>query len=130
MFEVLAPKRKSIQAEFRRGFQGMTAEPVTIEQLTNARESLIDTVVRNMPEAHRRFLLSFERGTTDWSLLQLRGAADLPAVQWRQENLAKLGSTKREKLVSGLEGVLRKSKKNREALPTRQQQEIVWRWSR
>jgi predicted nucleotidyltransferase component of viral defense system len=30
MFEVLAPKRKSIEREFRRGFLGMTAEPVAI----------------------------------------------------------------------------------------------------
>jgi hypothetical protein len=58
MFEVLALKRKSNQAEFHRGFQGMAAEPVTIEELTNATESLIEAVVRNMPEPHRRFLLS------------------------------------------------------------------------
>jgi hypothetical protein len=81
MFEVLAPKRKSIQAEFRRGFQGMTAEPVAIEELTNARKSLIDAGVRDIPAAHRRFLLSFERGTPDWSLLELPCAADLPAVR-------------------------------------------------
>jgi Nucleotidyl transferase AbiEii toxin, Type IV TA system len=110
-FEVLAPKQKSIQTEFRRGFQGMTAEPVTIEELTKARESLIDGVVRNMPEAHQRFLLSFERGTPDWSLLGVPGAADLPAVRWRQENLAKLRSTERVRLVSKLEGVFGNSKK-------------------
>jgi hypothetical protein len=89
----------------------MTAEPVTIEELTNARESLIHAVVRNMPEAHRRFLLSFERGTPDWSLLGVPGAADLPAVRWRQENLAKLRSTERVRLVSKLEGVFGNSKK-------------------
>jgi predicted nucleotidyltransferase component of viral defense system len=110
-FEVLAPKQKSIQTEFRRGFQGMTAEPVTIEELTKARESLIDGVVRNMPEAHQRFLLSFERGTPDWSLLGVPGAADLPAVRWRQENLAKLRSTERVRLVSKLEGVFGNAKK-------------------
>jgi predicted nucleotidyltransferase component of viral defense system len=36
MFEVLAPKPKSLQAEFRRGFAGMTAEPVSIKALTDA----------------------------------------------------------------------------------------------
>lgn len=111
MFEVLSPKRKSVQAEFRRGFQGLTAELVSIEDLTNARESLINTAVAGMPEPHRRFLLSFERGKPDWSLLELPGAADLPAVRWRLDNLAKLSPAERAKLVSGLETVLAKSKK-------------------
>jgi len=57
IFEVLAPRRKPIEAEFRRGFQGMTAEPVSINALTRTRESLIETVVGKMPEQHRRFLL-------------------------------------------------------------------------
>jgi hypothetical protein len=64
-----------------------------------------------MPEPHRRFLLSFEQGKPDWPLLALPGAADLPAVRWRQENLAKLGSAQRAKLVSHLEAILQDSKK-------------------
>src|SRR5580700_12111020 len=87
MFEVLAPRRKPIEAEFRRGFQGMTAEPVAMEALTQARESLIEAVVGKMPEHHRQFLLSFERGKPEWSLLALPGASNLPAVRWRRENL-------------------------------------------
>ena len=109
MFEVLEPKRKSIQTEFRRGFQGMTARPVSIRNLTSTRESLIDTVVRDMPEQHRRFLLSFEGGNPDWSLLELPGAERLPAVRWRQENLHKLTSAQRDRLVSKLGMVLKRS---------------------
>jgi hypothetical protein len=59
-----------------------------------------------MPEPHRRFLLSFEEGKPDWPLLTLPGAADLPAVRWRQENLNKLTVAQRAKLVSRLEAVL------------------------
>jgi hypothetical protein len=33
-----------------------------MDALTRARESLIETVVGKMPEQHRQFLLSFERG--------------------------------------------------------------------
>jgi len=111
MFEVLAPTRKPIEAEFRRGFQGMTAEPVSIDALTRARESLIETVVGKMPEQHRRFLLSFERGKPEWSLLELPGANDLPAVRWRQQNLDKMSSEERAHLISELEAVLSKSRK-------------------
>ena len=106
MFEVLAPRRKHIEIEFRRGFQGMTAEPVSMEALTGARESLIETVVGKMSEQHRQFLLSFERGKPEWSLLELPGASDLPAVRWRRENLDKLKSAERALLVSKLETVL------------------------
>ena len=48
MAEVLAPQRKSISDEFLRGFQGMTAEPVSLDELTRARESLIDIAVGKM----------------------------------------------------------------------------------
>jgi predicted nucleotidyltransferase component of viral defense system len=111
MFEVLAPRRKPIEVEFRRGFQGMTAEPVSMDALTRARESLIETVVGRMPEQHRQFLLSFERGKPEWSLLELPGASDLPAVRWRRENLDKLKSAQRAQLVSRLETVLTPSKR-------------------
>ena len=106
MAEILAPKRKSISDEFRRGFEGMTAEPVSIEELTTARETLIRTVVAEMSEPHRRFLISFKRGEPDWSLLGVPGASDLPAVRWRQHNLDTLGKEEREKLASQLERVL------------------------
>ncbi len=47
----------------------MTAEPVSLDELVAVRESLIDLVVGMMPEPHRRFLVSFERGEPDWQLL-------------------------------------------------------------
>jgi predicted nucleotidyltransferase component of viral defense system len=106
MSEVLAPTRKAIDQEFLRGFQGMTAEPVSLEELVAARESLIETIVGNMPEAHRRFLISFERGEPNWSLLSVPGVADLPAVKWRQQNLDKLSAEARAELVARLEVVL------------------------
>jgi hypothetical protein len=65
----------------------MTAEPVSLEELTDAREALIDTAVGKMSKPHRRFLVSFERGEPDWQLLQGPAARDLPAIQWRQQNL-------------------------------------------
>jgi len=111
LFEVLSPRKKSLQAEFRRGFLGMTPEPVPLKALTDSRETLINVAVRQMPDPHRQFLLSFEQGKPDWNLLALPGAAELPAVRWRQENLGKLSSTQRAKLVSRLEAVLQESKK-------------------
>lgn len=107
MSEVLKPTRLDIEPEFKRGFEGMTNAPVTIEELTAARESLIGSIVGKMPPHHRKFLISFERGVPDWSLLEVESAKDLPAVKRRQENLDKATPEKRAALVARLEEVLR-----------------------
>jgi hypothetical protein len=98
MAEVLAPPRKDIGREFERGFQGMTANPVALEALMAAREALIEAMVTQMPQAHRRFLIGFEQGEPDWSLIDLAQAADLPAVRWRQRNLDALAPERRAAL--------------------------------
>jgi predicted nucleotidyltransferase component of viral defense system len=108
MSEVLAPTRKDISAEFLRGFEGMTEEPVSRDELIAAREALIAEIVGRMPDSHRRFLVSFERGEPDWALLDVPGAAELPAVKWRQLNLDKLPAKKRAELVEALERALAK----------------------
>ena len=105
MAETLGPARKSIADEFLRGFDGMTARPVLLEHLTDARETLIESIVGQMPDPHRRFLIAFERGEPDWPLLEVPGASGLPAVLWRQRNLDTLGAESRAKLVSKLENV-------------------------
>jgi len=106
MSEVLAPVRKDISDDFLRSFEGMTDSPVTQQELEQAREALIADIVGNMPQDHRRFMVSFERGEPDWALLDVSGAADLPAVRWRQLNLDKLPKQKRDALVVDLSKVL------------------------
>jgi predicted nucleotidyltransferase component of viral defense system len=105
MAEILAPSRKPLAEEFRRGFDGMTTRDVTLEDLIAAREDLIAQIVGHAPRAHRDFLLSFERGAPDWPLLGLPHAKDLPAVKWRQKNLDKLTAPERDKLTAQLENL-------------------------
>lgn len=106
MAEILAPVHKPIADEFQRGFDGMTTLPVSIEELITAREAMITSIVQQMPDVHRRFLLSFERGEPDWPLLDIPGAHALPAVRWRQRNLDTLSAKQRTLLISQLEAVL------------------------
>jgi hypothetical protein len=106
MSEVLAPRLKDISDEFNRGFDGMTDRPVAIDELLSAREALIKYIVGKMPEAHRRFLISFETGKPEWEILDLPHVAHLPAVTWRQFNLDKTTAEKRATLVEGLKKVL------------------------
>lgn len=106
MAEVLAVRRKDIKAEFERGFVGMTRQPVKLDDLLAAREALTGAIVRSMPDAHRQFLLAFERGEPDWSAIGLEAAANLPAVRWRQQNLDSLSAEKRKALIKQLEEIL------------------------
>jgi len=106
MAEVLAAKRKDIAGEFERGFAGMTDAPVALDELIQAREALIREIVGKMPDGHRRFLVSFERGEPDWALLDVPGAPKLPAVRWRQHNLDTRTPDQRVKLVEQLQAVL------------------------
>lgn len=105
--EVVVPRRKDVQHEFTHGFEGMTAEEVTLDELLEARETLIAEIAGKMPQAHKDFLIGFKRGEPDWSLLGVPGAADLPAVRWKQINLDKLSAEQRDTLVKQLEQVLR-----------------------
>lgn len=104
--EVLDPRRKDISKEFEQGFEGMASEPVTLDELLKAREDLIAEVCGKMPQEHREFLIGFKRGTPDWTLLGVDGAADLPAVKWKQINLDKLKPEVRQRLVAQLEAKL------------------------
>ena len=102
MADVLAPRRKDITREFVHGFSGMTSLPVDQDELIQVRERTIQLLVEEMPEAHRLFLLSFERGEPDWSALGVDVIQNLPAVKWRQRNLDRLDATKRALLVARL----------------------------
>ena len=101
--ELVAPKEKSIAQELAQGFEGMTAAPVSIEDLTAARTALIASIVGEMPEEHRRFLLGFKRGEPDWALLGVPSASELPAVRWKQRNLDNLPEKERKRLTAELE---------------------------
>jgi predicted nucleotidyltransferase component of viral defense system len=104
--EVLAPQRKPLEGEFLRGFEGMTDSAVRLQDLEEAREKLIADAVEQMPEPHRRFLLSFKRGEPRWEFLGVPGVERLPAVQWRILNLNQLTRQERERFVGNLESVL------------------------
>src|SRR5258708_1877862 len=106
MSEVVVPRRKDIRKEFEHGFEGMTSDPVSLDELLKAREDLIAEVSGKMPKQHREFLIGFKRGKADWALLGIDGAAELPAVRWKQVNLDKLHAADPENLVPHLISVL------------------------
>lgn len=107
MHEVLSRRRKELLAEYQTGFAGMTVEPVAIEELIKTQTDMFAGLLDQMPRQHQEFLIGFEEGKPDWSLLAIPHASSLPAVLWRQQNLDKLRVEQRTDLVANLRRVLR-----------------------
>ncbi len=106
MHEVLSRRRKDIATEYRNGFDGMTDDPVSIEALINTQTEMFKVLLDQMPDRHRQFLIGFEEGKPEWSLLRIPHANSLPAVLWRQQNLDSLSADRRNVLVGALQTVL------------------------
>ena len=102
MGEVLSGRRKDLAAEYQNGFVGMTDEPVDIEELLEAQNELIESIIGGMPDRHKQFLVGFEEGNPDWSLLHVEHASSLPAILWRQQNLNTRNPQERAELVANL----------------------------
>jgi predicted nucleotidyltransferase component of viral defense system len=106
MAEVLAARPKDLSHAFENNFIGMTTDDVALVDLVSTRAALVDAIVGGMTDAHRRFLITFERGDPEWDLLDIPHAAKLPAIRWRQQNLDTIDRSKRAGLVEQLETVL------------------------
>jgi predicted nucleotidyltransferase component of viral defense system len=103
---LLSPAVRDITHDYERNFLGMTGEDVAMETLLATRTALVDNIASNMSEDHKRFLVSFYRRKPDWSLLELDGLDQLPAVRWRELNLDRAGEGTRTDIVRKLEKVL------------------------
>ena len=106
MNEILAPTRKNIEAEFERGFVGMTEKPATLADLETTRETLIANLESAFTEDDKRFLLSVKGGAPQWDLLGIPSVETLPAIRWKLLNLDKLEPPRRTSLLQSLEQVL------------------------
>lgn len=104
--EMLAPSRQPIAAAFEEQFRGMALRQVTVNELEETRETMISLIRSKLTEHQRQFLLSFKRGEPDWGLLNLTGVADLPAVQWKLQNVRRMTPVKREQALERLYRVL------------------------
>lgn len=104
--DMLAPNRQPIAAVFEEQFRGMALTPVTLHALEQTRETMINLIQTRLTLRHKQFLLSFKRGESDWRLLRVTGAADLPAVQWKLFNIRRMALGKRTQMLERLRRVL------------------------
>lgn len=85
----------------------MTNVSFSYENFENIRDVLISEVHARLSGKQRQYLLSLQEGTPDWTLLELEGISDLPAVKWKLENIQKMSTEKRAATVNHLKRALK-----------------------
>jgi len=106
MNELLKPNLKEIEPLFYSQFQGMTNIPVELTELSDTREQLIRLINKDLTEVERRFLVSIKLNKPDWSLIDIQNIEQLPAIQWKLQNIQKMDKKKQQEAVDKLKDVL------------------------
>ncbi len=107
MVELLDPMKKDISVMYENEFMGMTREQISIEELQEARSSLISIIHKLLNERDREFLLSLKDGKPDWDLFAYPEAVELPAVKWKIHNISLMAEDKRRRSLKKLEKILK-----------------------
>jgi predicted nucleotidyltransferase component of viral defense system len=101
--EVIKPRLKDIEAIYHNEFSGMTVDEVSLESLLETRSEMITKLHSALTDKDKQFLLAVKRGDADWSSFTLPEAQQLPAIQWKLHNLAKMKTSKRKLALTELE---------------------------
>ena len=104
--EVMSPRLKDIKRSFINEFNGMTTEPISIDELTVIPEQLITALKTHFTQQDFDFLLSFKSGKPNWDLAPDSNIANLPAVKWKLTNINKMNMDKKALALDKLTYVL------------------------
>jgi predicted nucleotidyltransferase component of viral defense system len=88
--EILNPQWGDLRPVFEREFQGMVVEPVTPEELRTIGEQLVSRLRKDMTQEERQFIVSIKEGKPQWNLLGVPGIENLPALQWKLQNIGRM----------------------------------------
>ena len=69
---------------------GMTDTPFTYQNYEVSRSELIQGIQDLFSESEKDFLISFESGTPQWSLIPYLSFEQYPSVKWKLLNINKL----------------------------------------
>jgi hypothetical protein len=104
--ELLDPQFKDISQLHLSQFSGMARTEVTLDELYTTRQRLVQIIRKELDPAERQFLLSIKRGEPDWDILGINHIKELPAIQWKLQNLAKMEKSKHKTAVDKLRKIL------------------------
>ncbi|MBW1897570.1 MAG: nucleotidyl transferase AbiEii/AbiGii toxin family protein [Deltaproteobacteria bacterium] len=106
MVELLYPNLKDISENYEKEFKGMTIDEILLEDLLEARDSLISTIKNTLTRSEKDFLLSVKKGNPDWSIMEMEGIESLPAVKWKLLNIGRMDKAKHHIAIEKLEKYL------------------------
>jgi hypothetical protein len=91
--EVLFSRDLELGPAFEHEFAGMERSPVALADLQAARDRLRMELPAALTAGQKRFLLSLVVGEPEWGLLAKPHVAQLPALQWKLQNIERLKKT-------------------------------------
>lgn len=103
--EVLFASRRDIKHEYEHNFQGMTAEPVSLDALLAARDQMMRELQQGLDADERHFLLSLVAAQPEWALLGIAHLEHLPGVRWKLRNLVQLQKANAKKFTEQAEAL-------------------------
>ena len=106
MAELLSPQFKDITATYEGEFTNLAETDVPLVELEAVRMHLVDLIHQGLTDSEKSFLLSFKNREPDWSLIGLDGVSELPAIKWKQINLANMPNDKHTQALAKLKDVL------------------------
>ena len=92
--ELMAPHWQPINEKFKAEFDGMTFEAIEFEDLVAVRPAMLTALQTHFTQSDHAFLLSFKSGNPNWAKFDYPNVADLPAIRWKLQNIAKLATNK------------------------------------
>ena len=104
--ELLDPTLKDIRRTYESEFAGLTVEETAYEDLIAARETVIETLKKDLTGDEKTFLVSLKAGQPNWGVMGLEGIEKLPAIQWKLMNIQKISVKKRAELLDKLKRTL------------------------
>lgn len=107
MNELLNPNFKNIEQQFHSQFQGMSYQAIGLNELLGTREQLVKLINADLTLQERNFLISVKSGSPDWSLMGIPDIELLPAIQWKIQNIQKMGKAKKQEATDKLRRVLK-----------------------
>lgn len=106
MSELFRPQFKDIATIYDGEFANMAEKDVPLEELVLVRARLVDLIHQGLTHDERQFLLSFKNREPEWALLGLGDISELPALKWKQINLAKMSEYKHKQAFDKLAAAL------------------------
>lgn len=106
MNELIDPNWIDFKETYVSDFVGMTALPVSYDDLLAAREKMFRKLRSSLKENEKRFLLSIKKGEPEWGLMNIDGIDKLPAIQWKLLNIRKMSPKKHQDALKKLEKAL------------------------